>query len=646
MNRLRRIITLISGLFPPLLVTSQVDNPYHLNGNAFQESCNCYTLTPDQFNQSGSVWNINKIDIYEPFDFKFNVYLGCSDGDGADGIAFVLQPISTSIGAVGGGIGYDGISPSIGVLIDTWQNYEDNDPTYDHIAIHKNGIIDHSPLTDVASAVPALASGGNIEDCQWHTFRISWDPSAKLIKAQIDGVDRVQANVDLVIDIFDGIHNVFWGFTAATGGAKNLQKICTSLNPGFTLPAGQTTCFPESVTFIDSSASFGTIEKWYWDFGDGTTFNESAPPPHVYANPGNYNVKLAILGNNGCVSDTFARTIVMGTEPDVRFSYPTPICEGTPVTFVDSSFVEFGTINKWTWLINGISYTSSSPPPLAMSGSSDVSLTVETAEGCVSDEVSGQVTAYPVPQADFAVTDVCYGQPSIFNATNQSNVEISKWTWSLGNGASRVSIVPQQSFIYPDGGEYNVQLTAISKDGCGSPLVSKTHHVYRTRAFAGNDTIVAIGQPIILNGSGGEFYKWAPSTGLSADNISNPIAVLDHDAQYILTASTAAGCETRDTIVIKAYKGPELYVPSAFSPNNDGNNDKFKFIAVGMRSVDLFHVYNRYGQLVYSATDTNAGWDGNIGGNAQPAGTYVWVIRGTDFKGTVRTKKGTVTLIR
>ena len=85
-----------------LTAISQVDHPYHVNGSAFQETCNCYTLTPDHLWQSGSKCNINKISLNEQFEFKFNLYLGCYDGDGADGIAFVLQPISTSIGAQGG----------------------------------------------------------------------------------------------------------------------------------------------------------------------------------------------------------------------------------------------------------------------------------------------------------------------------------------------------------------------------------------------------------------------------------------------------------------------------------------------------------------------------------------------------------------
>ena len=629
------------------LAFAQVDHPYHVNGNAFQETCNCYTLTPDVLFQSGSMWNINKISLNEAFDFKFNIYLGCNDGNGADGVAFVLQPISTSIGAAGGGMGYEGVNPSIGVLVDTWQNYENNDPVYDHIAIHKNGLINHSPSTDVAQPVTALSSGGNIEDCQWHTLRIRWDPVTKSISTQVDGIDRVQATIDMVADIFGGNPMVFWGFTAATGGARNVQKICTSLNPEFTMPTDQTSCFPEAITFVDSSSSFGTIEKWFWDFGDGTTFNESAPPPHIFPAPGNYDVKLAILGNNGCVSDTFVKRIVMGSEPYVQYSYPSPICEGTPVRFIDSSYVEFGTINKWNWSIAGINYTEQNPPPLELSGENNISLKVATLEGCNSETVSGIINSYPGPAADFQVSDVCFGQPVVLTGINlKPSVGISRWSWTMGNGAGMVSLNPSQSYIYSDGGEYAVKLTAYSDNGCASSEISKQVKVYRSNAYAGNDTIFAIGQPIQMNASGGENYKWTPSTGLSADNIADPVVTLEHDAQFVLTASTVMGCATRDTIHFKVFKGPALYVPSAFSPNNDGENDLFRFIAVGMKSVDLFQVYNRYGQVIYSSTELMKGWDGKMNGVNQPSGTYVWMIKGTDLTGLPHFKRGTVTLVR
>lgn len=642
MKRLLSILTLF-----PFLATAQTDNPYHVNGSAFKESCNCYTLTRDDFFQSGSMWNINKISLSDPFDFKFNIFLGCADGDGADGIAFVLQPISTSIGSAGGGLGYQGVSPSIGILVDTWQNLEDADPIYDHIAIHKNGIIDHSPTNDVAAPLPALAWGGNIEDCQWHTLRIKWDPATHFLSTQIDGVDRVSATIDLVADIFGGIPEVFWGFTSATGGSKNLQKVCTSLNPGFTFPAGQTSCFPEPINFIDSSTSFGSIDKWYWDFGDGQTFDQSSPPPHTYAQPGVYEVKLAILGNNGCKSEDFVHTVVMGTKPEVDFSYPMPVCAETPVIFTDESQVQFGTVNTWNWLIDGVSYAEAQPPPITFTGASQVSLQVKTQEGCVSDVASENISLYPKPAADFQSTDVCYGEPSVFLGANVNPaVPIERWSWNLGNGVVQNTTDGDLNYIFPVSGEYNIELTAYSADGCATSTVSKIQKIYETKAFAGNDTIIATGQTIQLNGAGGEIYKWSPATGLSATDIANPTAAFLHDAELVLTASTIVGCATTDTVRFKVYDGPQIYVPSAFSPNNDGRNDEFKFIAVGMKSVDRFEVYNRWGQLLYSSSGISKGWNGKAFGTSQPSGTYVWMIKGIDLIGTPHFKKGTVTLIR
>src|SRR5450432_2190419 len=104
---------------------------YTLNGSASKNDFHCYTLTNDAFSQTGSVWNNNKINLTRSFDFKFDVFLGCADGDGADGIAFVLQPISTSVGTVGNGLGYSGVSPAVGVTIDTWQNGSPTTPGAD-----------------------------------------------------------------------------------------------------------------------------------------------------------------------------------------------------------------------------------------------------------------------------------------------------------------------------------------------------------------------------------------------------------------------------------------------------------------------------------------------------------------------------------
>lgn len=647
MKFLRLFAYVLSMQFCVLHTQAQV-TPYHLNGDAYKEDCNCYTLTPAEDNKSGSIWNINKIDLTQSFDFKFNVYLGCVDGDGADGIVFVLQPTSTSIGAVGGGIGYQGISPSIGITIDTWQNLNVNDPSFDHIAIHRNGDIDHTSSNNLAGPVTSVAGIDNIEDCKWHTLRIIWNSTTKTLQADIDGVERVKTNIDLVNTVFNSDPKVFWGFTAATGGSNNHQRICTSLNPGFSFPPDQKTCYPTPVQFLDSSASFGSIVKWYWDFGDGLTDSvNQIPPPHVYPAPGKYNVTLKILGNNGCTSDTFKRTVIIGSKPTADFSYePAIACQNTPVNFKDLSKVQYGSVNNWSWEIGGQSSSIqnpkfTSPIPVTV----PVQLRVGTKEGCVSDISSQSVMINPVPVVDFDVRDICADTAATVTGLNlNQSVTIRQWNWQFGDGPNGHGKTVQH--VYTKGGAYKISLLAIADNGCSSVPVEKPITVHKTSAFAGYDTLAAQNQFITLQGSGEGSFIWSPATGLSDPTILNPVATLQKDTEYVLTAYTIAGCMNTDTVRIKVYKGPEFYVPNAFTPNGDEKNDRFRCLAVGMSTIDFFNVYNRYGQLVFSSGKYEPGWDGTVRGVKQPSGTYVWMARGKDFNGKTHFKKGTVTLIR
>ena len=638
-------ILCITFLLPSL--RAQV-TPYHLNGSAKQEDCNCYTLTPEEFTQSGSVWNIYKIDLTQSFDFKFNVFLGCKDLTGADGIVFVLQPISTSVGTVGSGIGYQGVSPSIGVTIDTWQNTNINDPAYDHIAIHKNGDLDHLSPNNLAGPVTAIAGNDNIEDCKWHVLRVVWDAAANILKAEIDGVERVRTTIDLVNSIFNGDSKVFWGFTAATGGANNHQRFCTSLNPGFTLSPNQVTCFPTPVQFVDSSASFGSILKWHWDFGDGSYDSlHQTPPAHVYPQPGNYDVTLKILGNNGCLSDTFKRRITIGSKPIADFnSLPLIACQNSPVDFNDISRVEYGTINNWVWDIGGQrSFAKNASFSSSTALNVPVQLEVRTKEGCISDKATRTISINAIPGIDFVPNDICADTTAKFSGINLNpTIPIRLWNWDFGDQKKDNGINVQH--LYAKGGSYNVQLKATADNGCSTLPVQKALIVYKTRAFAGYDTIAAQGQSIILQGSGDGLFRWFPAAGLSDPTILNPIATLQRDAMYILTAYSPVGCVNVDTVKIKVYKGPDFYVPNAFTPNDDQKNDRLRCLAVGMSMIDFFKIYNRYGQLVYSSALYQPGWDGTIGGVKQPSGTYVWMARGKDATGKIYLKKGTVTLIR
>jgi gliding motility-associated-like protein len=791
---------------------------YTLNGNATQDACNAYSLTQAAGNQSGSVWNNNKIDISQSFDFNFDVFLGSNDA-GADGIVFVLQPISTSVGSTGGGLGYDGITPAVGVTIDTWQNGNDNDPAFDHIAIQLNGNLNHNVANNIAGPVTAINGNDNIEDGAWHSLRIQWDAVTKTFSAYIDGSLRVSAVNDFVTNVFAGNPLVFWGFTGSTGGANNHQRFRTALNPSFTFSPTQNRCINEPITFISTTVSFTNIAKFYWDFGDNSPIDSvNLNPLHIYIAAGDYIVKQRVIGADGCEA-TNTQTVRVGSTPVLNFTPLSTYCAGSVIPFSATVTVAVGTIDPTSWFWNlGNGQTSTLQNPTTIyntSGNKNITVSVKSIEGCLSGIAGGIINVRSQAFADFTFTDsVCIGQPTNFFGTVSSyggdpvtdwwwNIDaggasfhnvlnpsytfltpgnhdvlfisstvgvlahcpaltfktifvkdkplakfgvgvpplcaglpiqfsdssvaatgsITKWSWvnnniewstqqntsnsftqgnqtvrliatnnsgcsdtayqtfyvnpvpdvtmSFNNSCKNAPVnftavdnsgtVTQWRWVFGDGavattqntqhtytanGTYKVKLFATASNGCYSDSLQKDIIIYGTNAFAGNDTIAAAGQPVQLKASGGLSYTWSPAALLNDPNIANPIAILTTTQIFSVKAFTPEGCESYDDVTVKIYNGPDIYLPNAFTPNGDTKNDVFKGIAVGIKQFNYLKVYNRWGQLVFYATDHNKGWDGTWKGQQQPGGVYIVLANGIDFKGNIIDKKGTVMLIR
>lgn len=617
---------------------------YILNGNANKESCNCYLLTQPVTNQSGSVWQQTKINLNDPFDFSFNVYLGCQDLTGADGIAFILQPISTSLGATGGGIGFDGVSPSIGILLDTWQNFEDNDPAFDHISIQANGVIGHG--TDLAGPIPASASGDNIEDCAWHVFRIKWDPLSHTLSTYFDGIFRLSTQTDMVANVFKNDPMVYWGFSAATGGSYNVQRFCTALNPDFNSGLiNDQICFGTPVTLHDSSTSFTTIKNYYWDFGDGSTSTLANPPAHTYAQPGIYEVKHSITAADGCESEEYKKKITIGDKPDVSFkAFDT--CETLTPRMDINAKVAFGNIDQWKWEVDGVPFSNTEKPDLSTlsPGSHSLQLTITSSVGCVSDPYSTNFIIKNKPAITINANDGCINAPVSFSSQQTDNLTtIDKWHWNFGDNL--YSDQKNAQHIYSGAATYSVQLTATASNGCMTTF-SKNILIHEAHANAGNDTVVLPNTMFQLQGSGGTNYTWSPATGLSNPSISNPIGNVTDDISYLLTVKTPEECSDTSSVKVIVFKGSAIYVPTAFTPNNDGLNDFLKPSFTGIKTLNYFTIYNRWGQKVFSTNNVNKGWDGYYKGTQNNGGTFVWVLKAIDLVGRPYNLKGTFILLR
>jgi gliding motility-associated-like protein len=217
---------IFSILFVPFSVL-QSQEAFFLNGSATTTNDSCFQLTPAVNWQAGSIWNEKMIDLSESFEVVTEVFLGCTDLEGADGIVFGLQPISTSIGMGGGDLGFGNVEPSLGIEFDAFQNLDFGDPDFDHITVIRDGILNHNlPNGSLAGPVQTSATSPNVEDCQFHTMQVRWEADIQTLTVYFDCELRISYTADIVNEIFNGDPLVFWGFTSATGGLSNVQEVC------------------------------------------------------------------------------------------------------------------------------------------------------------------------------------------------------------------------------------------------------------------------------------------------------------------------------------------------------------------------------------------------------------------------------------
>lgn len=162
-----------------------------------------------------------------------------------------------------------------------------------------------------------------------------------------------------------------------------------------------------------------------------------------------------------------------------------------------------------------------------------------------------------------------------------------------------------------------------------------------------NDTTINIGESIRLVAVNAPDYVWTPATWLSCANCATPIAQPLQPVRYIVNTASGNNCVAADTVNIYLSYDRSLYIPNAFTPNDDGNNDLFRPRAKGVALYKL-RVYNRWGQLIFETDDPNKGWNGRLRDQLQPFGTYVYMVQYAYYGKETQAlqQKGTFMLIR
>ena len=255
------------------------------------------------------------------------------------------------------------------------------------------------------------------------------------------------------------------------------------------------------------------------------------------------------------------------------------------------------------------------------------------------DSLAIKVVDPPTPNAGLDTT-ICFGTEVTLHASGGTYYQWTPTFYLTSPKAATTTGKPVDTTRF---------IVAVT-DTLGCPKVMRdtvqVNVVPKVPAFAGNDTIVILNLPFMLHASGGIRYTWIPADGLDNPNIDTPVTTINHDITYTVTAYTGEGCSGTDDIHVRFIEGPEIYVPTGFTPNGDGQNDVFRPLPVGIVQLDFFRVYDRWGKLMFSTNEYMKGWDGTFNGSLAAVGTYVWVVQGKNINEETVIRKGTVTLLR
>lgn len=396
---------------------------------------------------------------------------------------------------------------------------------------------------------------------------------------------------------------------------------------------------------------------FHWDFGvEGADGDQSTlpNPQYTYQEPGFYDVTVTGGSPLHCpVSDQATFEIQHKLEPVIE---PTAVAclEGNSVGFQAGGLYSPASTFQWTFE-GGSPGSSTAEHPGSIHfdtpGNKEITLTVE-APGCTR-EVKAIQRIHPNPVADFQVRSALPCAPARFNFTNLSITESVnvQYHWDFGDGSEGHS--KHATHVYREPGVYTVGLHLQNLDGCvdeDSTVQVDVVEVFPTplAGFSVHPNPLSPMNPEVNVTAAGEGYDevtyFFDGREFSSPDFSHVID--DFRPQTIRqTVTNEFGCSDRTESTIRV-SDHLIYVPSAFTPDEDGLNDIFRPETTGAYSVDM-RIYDRWGQPVFQG-DGMRGWDGSRldNGYYAEAGVYTYVIILTDHSLFNFEYTGSVRLIR
>jgi gliding motility-associated-like protein len=394
-----------------------------------------------------------------------------------------------------------------------------------------------------------------------------------------------------------------------------------------------------SIDTLRLSANIGSgIINWTPTAGpnENRILFKNTASPLVY--PRDTTRYLIRVEDNGCISqDTVTVNVLQFIDVDAGMD--TTICQTDQIVLSPISYAL-----SYLWTASTGEVVDPVKNPLVQPVSTTKYLVTANLGKC-QDRDSVVIKVVPYPQVNIGQdTTICFGSRIKLSALVVGSV----FTWS-----PTISLLNERTLTPLAGPSDTTQYILLVSDtlGCPKPVIDtvQINVLPPIDADAGKDTTLAPGQAHQLQASGGTQYFWTPATGLSNVNIPNPIVTLDNSVDSVIYRVYVADgpCVRSDLVTIRISNlGPDIIVPSGFTPNGDGKNDLARPITPGIAQLKYFIIFNRLGETIYTTSVIGEGWDGTYKGQNQAPGTYIYQAEGLDFRGNTIFRKGTIVLIR
>ena len=399
-------------------------------------------------------------------------------------------------------------------------------------------------------------------------------------------------------------------------------------------------CDKGTLTFTDTSkGAFSTITSHTWIFHDGVVSTQNNPS-HYYPGLGTYDITLIHTTSTGCV-DTLDTSVTFYPIPIIDAGKDTTICAG------DFAVLQPSGGTSYTWSPAGtLSCAACTNPQASPASSTLYTVTGTDAHGCSNTDTVRVNTKTNTTVVAGAGGEICEGASIQLQASGATQYN---WTPSAGLSNSHAP----DPFASPD---TTTQYMLIAREGSCIPDTAYVNVVVNPRPHvnAGPDQTMIAGNSVQLNAQGNQIvqYAWRPSESLSCDNCQDPEASPKNTTTYTVVAYTDKGCSDSDRVIVYVIcQQSQVYIPNTFTPNGDGQNDRFYPRGRGIRTIKSFKIYDRWGEVIFDRSnidvnDQNQGWDGTFKGVELSPDVYVYTIDGICDTGEEFSWQADISLIR